>query len=355
MARRGSKVDVVALVPDREAIRAWFDDTDPADREATIAAAREKFWDLCELCSVQRQVTGVIALVNDCPALADAYSHLAELRPAQAGALHELALEAASLSLGSGFEKRYEGLFWADHDTRPYVRALYGIAGAALERGDRPAAEAYWIRLLKLCPNDNLGVRYLLVNELLKRGAHDEAGRLCRSYPDDSGVDLAYAAALTAFHAGGDCAAAKQAFAANRYVPELLASTDAVRSSAAAFETLGSLAQAVRYVEDMGEVWRKTEAVEWLGACVQEWARDVYFTAARRVIRLADGSAKPVGRQPGSMRRSGASWPTAVPKTCSRMSFPETTRRTWRNGTFRERGFEWRVAGPGRSRSTCVT
>ena len=37
----------------------------------------------------------------------------------------------------------------------------------------------------------------------------------------------------------------------------------------------------------------ETEAVEWLGACVQEWARDVYFTAARRVIRLADGSAKP--------------------------------------------------------------
>ena len=195
--------------------------------------------------------------MTDCPALADAYGHLAELRPAEAGALHELALEAASLSLGAGFEKRYEGLFWADHDTRPYMRALYGIAGAALERGDRPAAEAHWIRMLKLCPNDNLGVRYLLVNDLLKRGAHDEAGRLCRSYPDDSGIDLAYAAALLAFHAGGDCAAGKQAFAANRCVPELLASVDVVRSRAAAFGTLGSLAQAVRYVEDMGEVWRR--------------------------------------------------------------------------------------------------
>lgn len=293
MMRRGSKVDAIALVPDRKAIRRWFADIEPADRERLIAAARERFWNLCELSSVQRQVTGVIALVNDCPGLADAYSHLAELRPVAAEALHELALEAAGLALGTGFEKSYKGLFWADHDTRPYMRALYGFAGAALDRGDRPAAEAHWTRMLTLCPNDNLGVRYLLVNELLKRGAHDEAGRLCRHYPDDSGIDLAYAAALLAFHAGGDCGAAKQAFAANRYVPELLAATDAVRSSAAAFETLGSLAQAVRYVEDMGEVWRKTEAVDWLGACVKEWARDVYFTAARRMVRLADGSASP--------------------------------------------------------------
>ena len=48
--------------------------------------------------------------------------------------------------------------------------------------------------MLKLCPNDNLGVRYLLVNELRKRGAHDEAGLLCRSYSDDSGIDLSYRA-----------------------------------------------------------------------------------------------------------------------------------------------------------------
>ena len=66
MARRGSKVNVVALVPDRQAVRAWFADTDPADRETMTAAAREKFWDLCELGSVQRQVTGVITLERVC-------------------------------------------------------------------------------------------------------------------------------------------------------------------------------------------------------------------------------------------------------------------------------------------------
>ena len=248
---------------------------------------------MTDLGSVERQVTGVIALLNGCPGLADAYGHLAELRPLAAGALHELALEAAILALGPSFEKRYKGAFWADHDTRPYMRALYGIAGTALERGDWPAAGAQWTRMLKLCPNDNLGVRYLLVNELLRRGAHDEAKRVCRKYSGDSGIDLAYATALLAFHADGDCDAAKLAFAANQHVPELLASTDAVRASATALETLGSLSQAVRYVEDMGEVWRRAGAIEWLGACVREWARDIYFTAARRVIHLAEGSAQP--------------------------------------------------------------
>lgn len=282
------------LVPDRDRIRGGFADTGLPERDRLIGDARERFWDLCDVPSVQRQVTGLIALLNDCPGLADGYSHLAELRPASAAALHELALEAAR-GLGPGFEKRYKGLFWADHDTRPYLRAPYGIADAALARGDLPAAEAHWVRLLKLCPNDNLGARYLLVNELLKRGADDEARRLCRRYSDESDIDLAYATALLAFREGGDdgCDAAKRAFAANRYVPELLASLATVRASGTAYETLGSLSQAVRYVEDMGEVWRKARAIEWLGQCVQEWARDVYFTAARRVIRLTEGSAKP--------------------------------------------------------------
>ena len=161
-------------------------------------------------------------------------------------------------------------MFWADHDTRPYMRALYDVADAALERGDGAAAEAHWARLLKLCPNDNLGVRYRLVNELLKRDALEEARRLCKRYPEDSGVDFAYAAALLAFYADEGCDAAKQAFAANRYVPELLASTKTVRSRAAAFETLGSLSQAVRHVQEMGEVWRGAQAINWLGTCVEE-------------------------------------------------------------------------------------
>ena len=270
MARQNSKLNVAEGVPDKEAIRTWFASIDPAERDASVAAARDKLWKLSELASVQRQVTGTIELLNKCPGLSEAFSHLAELRPAAAGVLHERALEVAGLALGPNFEKRYKGAFWADHDTRPYMRALYGVADAAIEQGDRIAAETHWVRMLKLCPNDNLGVRYRLVNELLKRGAQEEARRLCRRYPDDSGVDLAYAAALLAFYADAGCDAAKQAFVANRHVPELLESTMSVRSSAAAFETLGSLSQAVRYVEEMGNVWREAQAIEWLGSCVAE-------------------------------------------------------------------------------------
>ena len=47
MARRRPKIDVVALVPDCDAIRAWFADTGSTEREASISAARKQFWDLC--------------------------------------------------------------------------------------------------------------------------------------------------------------------------------------------------------------------------------------------------------------------------------------------------------------------
>lgn len=74
---------------------------------------------------------------------------------------------------------------------------------------------------------------------------------------------------------------------------ELLESTDTIRASATALKTLGSLTQALRYVGDMGEVWRGAGAIEWLGAGGKEWTRDMYFTATRRVIRIAQGSAQP--------------------------------------------------------------
>lgn len=64
MVGRSAKIDVVALVPDRDAMRAWFAIKDPIEQEASIADTRDKFCDVIELASVQRQVTGVFGLLK---------------------------------------------------------------------------------------------------------------------------------------------------------------------------------------------------------------------------------------------------------------------------------------------------
>lgn len=53
-------------------------------------------------------------------------------------------------------------------------------------------------------------------------------------------------------------------------VVTLVPDRDVIRSSATALEILGSLSQVLRYVEDMGEVWRREQAVDWLSACVKD-------------------------------------------------------------------------------------
>ncbi|WP_171182068.1 hypothetical protein [Ruegeria sp. HKCCD8929] len=55
--------------------------------------------------------------------------------------------------------------FWANIDTRPFMRALQSLSLALAtdpREGTLEEAVAIWRKLYKICPNDNLGVRFLI-------------------------------------------------------------------------------------------------------------------------------------------------------------------------------------------------
>jgi len=55
--------------------------------------------------------------------------------------------------------------FWGDLDTRPYMRALHSLSLALVaDPRDETLEEAVgiWRKLYAICPNDNLGVRFLI-------------------------------------------------------------------------------------------------------------------------------------------------------------------------------------------------
>ena len=94
------------------------------------------------------------------------------------------ALEAGELALGpQGFEE-YDGHFWGFLETRPYMRARHGLALTLLKLGEEAVAMEHFRVMLKLNPNDNQGIRYLLLGSLLRRrrhsGSQNSAGRLSR-------------------------------------------------------------------------------------------------------------------------------------------------------------------------------
>jgi tetratricopeptide (TPR) repeat protein len=106
------------------------------------------------------------------PGHADAWVHLGNIRfdegrVAEALAHYERG-EAAAIERTIGDPAHYTSVFWGDVVSRPYMRALHG-KGLCLWRLKR-ADEARWIfqQMLRLNPNDNQGVRFLLHD--LKQG-----------------------------------------------------------------------------------------------------------------------------------------------------------------------------------------
>ena len=105
------------------------------------------------------------ALMVD-PGHADAWVHVGNTRLDE-GLLDEalenyLTAEAAALERTIGDPATYEGPFWLDLDSRPYMRALHGKGLALWRLGRRDEAAAAFRQQLELNPNDNQGVRFML-------------------------------------------------------------------------------------------------------------------------------------------------------------------------------------------------
>lgn len=100
------------------------------------------------------------------PGHADAWVHLGILRFEEDRVEDSLACyergEQAALARTIGDSGTYAGPFWLDLDSRPYMRALHG-KGLCLWRLGRPAeARRIFAHMLRLNPNDNQGVRFLI-------------------------------------------------------------------------------------------------------------------------------------------------------------------------------------------------
>jgi tetratricopeptide (TPR) repeat protein len=202
------------------------------------------------------------------PDCADAYVILAE----QAGTLDDelrqyaAGVHAGERALGAEALAQDAGDFWANSETRPYMRSRLGLAEALVRAGRGDEAIEHYQELLRLNPNDNQGVRYTLLPQLLRTGRDVEAARLLKQYDEES-ANWAYAQALLAFRLSGPSAAAKRelhrALRINRHVPELLASGGAIPTPP--HYAIGSIEEAFCCAVELRAAYRATAgAVEWI-------------------------------------------------------------------------------------------
>lgn len=244
-----------------------------AKAQAALDRAQDLLHSAWELRTAKRRIAVAERAIAISPICADAYVLLAEhAEPGSDAALDlwERGLEAGKQALGNSFAD-YEGAFWGFLETRPYMRARFGLGHALWERGARDEAIGHLQGMLELNPNDNQGVRYILAAWLLDAGRDDDLRGLLAEYPEDEMAAWSWTAALAAFRRDGDGAQSRRLLGAalkeNGYIPAYLYGERRLPKTLPAFICPGEEDEAMHYAADFGSGWHMTPgALDWLRA-----------------------------------------------------------------------------------------
>jgi tetratricopeptide (TPR) repeat protein len=242
----------------------------PADDP--LAEAQELMYTAWETADRRRRIALAKEALSRSPLCADAYVLLAEetaTTPAEAIELYRKGVEAGAQAVGPAAFKQDVGHFWGLLETRPYMRARCGLAQALWAAGHQDEATGHYRELLRLNPNDNQGIRYLLAACLLDLDRDADLAMLLNAYRDDGSAEWAYTTALVAFRRGGDTpetqALLKEAVTTNSHVPAYLLGQKKLPQSRAPYITMGGEDEAQEYARRNTAAWARTAgALQWL-------------------------------------------------------------------------------------------
>jgi len=238
--------------------------------------AQDMVYEAWETTGRQKRIDIAMQALKISPYCADAYNLLAcESEDSQEKlSLYEKAVRAGKYALGDLYFKQNCGHFWGLIETRPYMRALMGLADCRWKAGQRREAIEISQEMLRLNPNDNQGVRYFLASWLLAENQHEECRKLLSEYESDAACFLVYSKALLTFRikgAGGEADKyLKEALRRNKYVPPYLLGQKPLPLRLPDYYGLGDENEAVIYAHDGREAWRSTSgALEWLALALK--------------------------------------------------------------------------------------
>lgn len=218
----------------------------------------------------EERVRLALKALKICGDWADAYVIFAEEVAGnidEALEMYEQGVRAGERALGETVFTKGAGQFWGLLE-RPYMRARAGLAGCLWMTGRREEAIGHYEDMLRLNPNDNQGIRYLLLNGYLKMDRNDEAGKLLNAYDEESACWL-YSKAVFLFRREKNSKRAhevlKQAIKENRFVPPYLIGIKTIPAKLPRLIGFGDENEAIAYAADALQIWQKTPyACQWL-------------------------------------------------------------------------------------------
>ena len=275
----GSGATTVESLPRREAMEGMlsiFDETGEGEH-GPLDEAQQIMYEAWEAPTRERAVAmakKALSVSADC---ADAYNLLAEESATTLEEVVELyrkGVEAGERALGKETFEKDVGYFWGLLETRPYMRARVGLAQSLWAAGRREEAVEHYRELLRLNPNDNQGIRDVLMPCLIELNRDRDAENLFKAYEDDAMAEWLYSRALLDFRKYGDSPVASKsltvALKENRHVPGYLLGRKKMPKRLPAYHGFGDENEAIAYAESSAAAWRATQgALAWIAARIK--------------------------------------------------------------------------------------
>jgi len=186
----------------------------------------------------------------------------------------EKAVSAGEGSLGGKYFEENKGHFWGILETRPYMRARQQLADLLLDVGRVTEAIHHFEALLALNPNDNQGVRDILLGCYLAGDDLDGTRRLLREYNEDDSAVFNWGRTLEGVLSGdfkGAERSLEHARNHNRFVELYLTGKKKLSRAMPDSYSFGSEEEALISMECLGDAWAThPEALIWLLMQVEE-------------------------------------------------------------------------------------
>jgi tetratricopeptide (TPR) repeat protein len=273
--KNNGNIDDLAI-PDPRVMEGFLfrslDEGNQEEPDSELGKAQRIIYEAWDEADPDRRIQLAHKAVEISPDCADAYVLLAE---EEAESLQEArdyylkGIKAGERILGDDFFKENTGHFWGLVETRPYMRARFGLAECLALMGKHGQAITQFKELLILNPNDHQGARYNLMTSLLHMFLDREAQELIDLYTDDGSIIWAYSRALLTFRQEGNSQQAskelRDAIELNSHVPDFLTGQVPLPDEIPEFEIPGGESEAAYYVQDNYTNWWRTKgAIEWL-------------------------------------------------------------------------------------------
>ncbi len=219
-------------------------------------------------------------VVRKTPLHIDALHHLAIILDEKGEEKKALELWEKGVNIGrSALPKKFaagDRLEWGWHENRPFLRCLHGYGIALQATGETKKARTVFEELLSYNPDDNQGVRELLMEMYLEEQEYEKALFLCRSYSDDCSPGILYGHPLVLLKLGKQDQAKRKLLKAVKYSPKiakelLKTSHKKLKSDMPGYITMDGWDEAYEYWRCFGRFW-DTDALELLREATSEYS-----------------------------------------------------------------------------------